>query len=42
MLDADDDGAAEIAQTWRDGLTPDPLLTVSVWSDRHRTVCARL
>ena len=30
------DGAEELRQAWRDGLTPDPLLTVSEWADRHR------
>ncbi len=24
-------GAGDIAQAWRDGLTPDPLLSVSEW-----------
>jgi len=28
------EGAAEIERAWREGLTPDPLLTVSEWSDR--------
>ena len=30
------DGAAEIVRAWSRGLTPDPLLTVSEWSDRYR------
>jgi hypothetical protein len=25
-----------IERAWRDGLKPDPLLTVSEWSDRYR------
>jgi len=31
MLDVDYEGAAEIERAWREGLTPDPLLTVSEW-----------
>ena len=31
----DYEGAQEIERAWRDGLAPDPLLTVSEWSDRH-------
>jgi phage terminase large subunit GpA-like protein len=30
------EGAAAIERAWREGLTPDPLLTVSQWSDRFR------
>ena len=41
MLDAAYDGAAEIERAWRDGLTPDPLLTVSQWSDRHRMLSSK-
>jgi hypothetical protein len=41
MLDAVYDGAAEIERAWRDGLTPDPLLTVSEWSDRHRMLSSK-
>ena len=29
------------ARAWREGLTPDPLLSVSEWSDRHRMLPAR-
>ena len=29
MMDMDYEGAAEIERAWREGLTPDPLLTVS-------------
>lgn len=35
------DGAAEIAQAWRDGLKPDPLLTVSQWADEHRMLSSK-
>ncbi|HXF89299.1 MAG TPA: phage terminase large subunit family protein [Xanthobacteraceae bacterium] len=34
-------GAQDIAQIWRDGLTPDPALTVSEWADRHRVLSPR-
>ena len=30
----DHDGADAIERAWRDGLKPDPLLTVSEWADR--------
>ncbi len=35
------DGADDILRSWRDGLTPDPALTVSQWADRHRILSAR-
>ena len=35
------DGASEIEQAWRDGLTPDPLLSVSEWSDLHRMLSSK-
>jgi phage terminase large subunit GpA-like protein len=35
------DGADDILRSWREGLTPDPALTVSQWSDRHRILSAR-
>ena len=35
------DGAAEIERAWREGLMPDPLLTVSEWSDRHRMLSSK-
>ena len=41
MLDEDYEGAAEIERAWREGLTPDPLLTVSEWSDRHRMLSSK-
>ncbi len=39
--DLEYDGAAEIAQAWRDGLKPDPLLTVSQWADEHRMLSSK-
>ncbi len=41
MLDLDYEGAAEIERAWREGLTPDPLLSVSEWSDRHRMLSSK-
>jgi len=35
------DGAEELGQAWRDGLMPDPSLTVSEWADRHRLLSPR-
>jgi phage terminase large subunit GpA-like protein len=35
------DGAQELGQAWRDGLLPDPALTVSEWADRHRVLSPR-
>lgn len=37
----DYEGAQEIERAWCDGLTPDPLLTVSEWSDRHRMLSSK-
>ncbi len=37
----DYEGVQEIERAWRDGLTPDPLLTVSEWSDRHRMLSSK-
>ena len=34
-------GAGDITRAWRDGLTPDPRLSVSEWADRHRVLAAR-
>ena len=34
-------GAGDIARAWRDGLAPDPLLSVSEWSEKHRMLAAR-
>jgi phage terminase large subunit GpA-like protein len=35
------DGAEAIERAWRDGLKPDPLLTVSQWSDQYRVLSQR-
>src|SRR5512134_4052448 len=35
------DGAAELLRAWREGLTPDPDLTVSAWADAHRVLSPR-
>ncbi|MFM2008012.1 MAG: hypothetical protein RLZZ09_3667 [Pseudomonadota bacterium] len=32
------DGAFEIERAWREGLTPNPILTVSQWADQHRVL----
>ena len=37
----DYEGAQEIERAWRDGITPDPLLTVSEWSDQHRMLSSK-
>ncbi|CAJ0888521.1 hypothetical protein R1479_04419 [Ralstonia mannitolilytica] len=37
----DYEGAQEIERAWREGLTPDPLLTVSEWADRHRVLSSK-
>ena len=37
----DYDGAGAIERAWRDGLKPDPLLTVSEWADRYRVLSQR-
>ena len=34
-------GAEAIERAWRDGLKPDPLLTVSQWADRYRVLSQR-
>jgi phage terminase large subunit GpA-like protein len=36
-----DDGLVAIERSWRDGLKPDPLLTVSEWADQHRVLSQR-
>jgi len=41
MMDLDYEGAEEVERAWREGLTPDPLLTVSEWSDRHRVLSSK-
>jgi len=35
------EGALEIERAWREGLVPDPLLSVSEWSDRHRMLSSK-
>jgi len=35
------EGADGIEDAWRQGLTPDPLLAVSEWADRHRVLSQR-
>ena len=35
------DGAEDFERSLRDGLTPDPLLSVSEWADRHRVLSQR-
>lgn len=35
------EGADEIRRAWLAGLAPDPTLTVSQWSDRHRILSSR-
>lgn len=35
------DGGDDLFRAWRDGLTPDPNLTVSAWADRHRVLSPR-
>ena len=37
----DFDGGGELGTAWRDGLKPDPLLTVSEWADAHRYLSPR-
>ncbi|TAJ94613.1 MAG: phage terminase large subunit family protein [Gammaproteobacteria bacterium] len=40
-MDTDYEGGLDIERAWREGLTPDPLLTVSEWSDRHRMLSSK-
>jgi phage terminase large subunit GpA-like protein len=40
-MEPDYDGALEIERAWREGLIPDPLLTVSEWADRHRMLSSK-
>jgi len=35
------EGVDALVGAWRDGLTPDPALTVSEWADRHRFLSPR-
>lgn len=39
MLDYE--GAQEIERAWHEGLTPDPLLSVSTWADQHRILSSK-
>jgi phage terminase large subunit GpA-like protein len=41
ISESDYEGASEIERAWREGLTPDPLLSVSEWSDRHRILSSK-
>jgi len=38
---ADYEGSDDIRRAWMDGLAPDPSVTVSQWSDRHRILSSR-
>jgi phage terminase large subunit GpA-like protein len=40
-IDPGFDGAEDLLRAWRDGLRPDPDLTVSAWADRHRILSPR-
>jgi phage terminase large subunit GpA-like protein len=40
-MQVDYEGFDEIEHAWREGLTPDPLLTVSEWADRHRMLSSK-
>ena len=35
------EGAEALVHSWRQGLRPDPHLTVSEWADRYRVLAAR-
>ncbi|MEO5376103.1 MAG: phage terminase large subunit family protein, partial [Alphaproteobacteria bacterium] len=35
------DGAEDLERTWRDGMKPDPLLSVSEWADRYRVLSSK-
>lgn len=35
------EGRTEIESAWRDGMAPDPALTVSEWADRHRILSTK-
>ncbi|MCW7542096.1 phage terminase large subunit family protein [Aquabacterium sp. A7-Y] len=41
MIEFNYEGADDIERAWREGLTPDPLLTVSEWADRHRILSSK-
>ena len=40
-MDADYEGELDIERAWREGLIPDPLLSVSEWSDQHRMLSSK-
>jgi phage terminase large subunit GpA-like protein len=40
-LDLGFDGAEDILRAWRQGMRPDPDLTVSEWADKHRKLSSR-
>ena len=40
-LDLGFDGAEDLLRTWRQGMRPDPDLTVSEWADQHRWLSSR-
>ena len=40
-LDLGFDGAEDIMRIWRQGMRPDPDLTVSEWADKHRKLSSR-
>ncbi|MFP5481497.1 MAG: hypothetical protein ACLGIE_17690, partial [Alphaproteobacteria bacterium] len=40
-LDLGFDGAEDLLRAWRQGLRPDPNLTVSEWADQHRWLSSR-
>ena len=40
-LDLGFDGAEDILRVWRQGMRPDPDLTVSEWADAHRKLSSR-
>jgi len=35
------EGAEAIERAWREGLTPDPRLSVSEWADQHRMLSSK-
>ena len=40
-MDSDYEGELDIERAWREGLIPDPLLSVSEWSDQHRMLSSK-
>ncbi|GAB1364028.1 hypothetical protein MASR1M32_32640 [Rhodobacter sp.] len=40
-LDLGFDGAEDLLRVWRQGMRPDPNLTVSEWADQHRWLSSR-